>query len=61
MNILFAGDVMLGRLVNQKLKLRPPEFPWGSTLPVFKEADCRIINLECVISDKGRPWSATLE
>ena len=59
MNILFAGDVMLGRLVNQKLKLRPPEFPWGGALPVFKEADCRIINLECVISDKGRPWSAT--
>ena len=59
MNILFAGDVMLGRLVNQKLLRRPPEFPWGDTLPVFKEADARICNLECVISDKGRPWSAT--
>lgn len=59
MNILFAGDVMLGRLVNQKLLRRPPEFPWGDTLPVFREADCRICNLECVISDKGRPWSAT--
>ena len=59
MNILFAGDVMLGRFVNQKLLRRRPEFPWGDTLPVFREADCRICNLECVISDKGRPWSAT--
>lgn len=59
MNILFAGDVMLGRLVNRELQRKSPEFPWGDTLPVFKEADCRICNLECVISDRGRPWSAT--
>lgn len=59
MKILFAGDVMLGRLVNQRLKRAGPSYPWGDTLPAFQEADCRIINLECVISDKGRPWSAT--
>lgn len=59
MKILFAGDVMLGRLVNQRLKRAGPAYPWGDTLQVFEGADARIINLECVISDKGRPWSAT--
>lgn len=59
MRIVFAGDVMLGRLVNQMLKRTGPEYVWGDTLPVFREAQARIVNLECVISDKGRPWSAT--
>lgn len=59
MRLLFTGDVMLGRLVNRELTRRPPAYPWGDTLPKFKEADARIANLECVISDRGRPWSAT--
>ena len=36
MKLLFVGDVMLGRLVNQALKARPPEYPWGNTLDVFR-------------------------
>src|SRR5512135_977598 len=59
MKLLFVGDAMLGRLVNDALKDEPPEYPWGDTLPLFKEADFRAINLECVISDMGEPWSAT--
>jgi poly-gamma-glutamate capsule biosynthesis protein CapA/YwtB (metallophosphatase superfamily) len=59
MNLLFVGDVMLGRLVNAALKDRPPEYPWGETLSLFKEADARICNLECAISDWGTPWSTT--
>lgn len=59
MQFLFVGDVMLGRLMNQVLKERPPAYPWGDTLPLFQNADVRICNLECVISDWGTPWSAT--
>ncbi|MBW7956496.1 MAG: CapA family protein [Deltaproteobacteria bacterium] len=59
MKVLFVGDVMLGRLVNRELGRRRPEYPWGDTLPVFKGSDARIINLECVISDRGEPWSIT--
>lgn len=59
MKLLFAGDVMLGRLVNQVLKDEGPEYPWGDALPIFRNADLRICNLECVISDRGVPWSAT--
>jgi poly-gamma-glutamate capsule biosynthesis protein CapA/YwtB (metallophosphatase superfamily) len=59
MNLLFVGDIMLGRLVNAVLKERPPEYPWGDTLSLFHDADVRICNLECAISDWGTPWSAT--
>lgn len=59
MKLLFVGDVMLGRLVNEALKSRPAAFPWGDTLALFEDADLNICNLECVISDRGRPWSAT--
>jgi len=57
--VLIVGDVMLGRLVNQKLKEAPPTYPWGDTLPCFQEAVVSACNLECVLSDRGRPWSAS--
>ena len=50
---------MLGRLVNQMLKEAPPAYPWGDTLPYFRAAGVRVCNLECVLSDRGRPWSAS--
>src|SRR5260370_39803200 len=58
MRILLAGDVMLGRLVNQVLKGEGPAYPLGDTLPLFRSSDFRICNLECVLSDRGQPWSA---
>jgi poly-gamma-glutamate synthesis protein (capsule biosynthesis protein) len=59
MKLLFVGDVMLGRLVNETLKGAPPAYPWGDTLRILKDSDARICNLECVISDRGAPWSMT--
>ncbi|MBI5419034.1 MAG: CapA family protein [Deltaproteobacteria bacterium] len=57
MKLLFVGDVMLGRMVNRALKELPPEYPWGDTLEIFRDADARFCNLECAISDRGAPWS----
>lgn len=57
--LLFVGDVMLGRLVNDALKEAPPEYPWGDTLPLFHGVHWRCCNLECVISDRGEPWART--
>lgn len=48
---------MLGRLVNEVLASEPAEYPWGDTLPILHSADWRLCNLECVISDRGAPWS----
>ena len=55
---------MLGRLVNQHVVSHPslaPETIWGDTLPLFMSADCRLINLECVISTRGQPWKPMLK
>ncbi|CCB87111.1 putative uncharacterized protein [Parachlamydia acanthamoebae UV-7] len=59
MRIALMGDVMLGRLVNRVLKHRDPAYPWGNTLSILQNADLRICNLECVLSDIGNPWSTT--
>lgn len=48
---------MLGRLVNKALRHSPPSYPWGNTLPILQSADLRICNLECVLSNRGTPWS----
>jgi len=55
MQIAFLGDVMLGRLVNERLKTAGPTHPWGDTLPMLRRADLRIANLECVLADGGTP------
>lgn len=62
MRLALTGDVMLGRLVDeyviQNRSLRP-EALWGDILPVMLTADCRLINLECVISSQGEAWHPT--
>lgn len=55
MQIALLGDVMLGRLVNDQLKVADPTYPWGDTLPVLRQADIRFANLECVLADDGTP------
>ncbi|WP_376794725.1 CapA family protein [Thermogemmatispora sp.] len=57
--LLFLGDVMLGRFVNQVLQQTEASYPWGDILPLLLQADTRICNLECVLSDVGTPWSLT--
>jgi poly-gamma-glutamate capsule biosynthesis protein CapA/YwtB (metallophosphatase superfamily) len=60
--IALTGDVMLGRLVDQyviqNLSVRP-EALWSDVLPIMLAADCRLINLECVISNQGEAWHPT--
>lgn len=49
--LALAGDVMLGRLVNDALRHAEPSSPWGDVLPLLSNADWRCCNLECVVSD----------
>jgi poly-gamma-glutamate capsule biosynthesis protein CapA/YwtB (metallophosphatase superfamily) len=55
MRIILLGDVMLGRLVNRHLATALPGHPWGDTLPLLRSADALIVNLECVMADRGEP------
>jgi poly-gamma-glutamate capsule biosynthesis protein CapA/YwtB (metallophosphatase superfamily) len=60
--IALTGDVMLGRLVDQYViqnRSVRPEALWGDVLPIMLDADYRLINLECVISDRGEEWHPT--
>ncbi len=62
MQIALTGDVMLGRLVDQYVirnRSVRPESLWSDVLPIMLDADCRLINLECVISDRGEEWHPT--
>ncbi|MEX2492983.1 MAG: CapA family protein [Nitrospirales bacterium] len=64
MKIALTGDVMLGRLVNRHVVSNTSlasETIWGDILPLFIAADCRLINLECVISTRGQPWNPMLK
>jgi poly-gamma-glutamate synthesis protein (capsule biosynthesis protein) len=57
--IALTGDVMLGRLVDEQVirnRSVRPEALWGDVLPVMSSADCRLSNLECVISSHGEEW-----
>ena len=57
--VALVGDVMLGRGVNEALREVRPEEPWGNALPVLEEADLRIVNLECAVTEHRRPWTRT--
>ena len=59
MQIALTGDVMLGRLVDQYVIRNQsigPDKMWSDVLPLMLKADRRLINLECVISDRGCEW-----
>jgi poly-gamma-glutamate capsule biosynthesis protein CapA/YwtB (metallophosphatase superfamily) len=55
--LLFAGDLMIGRVVNEMLQEERPEYPWGDTLSLFRKAAWRFCNLECVLADSWDPAS----
>jgi poly-gamma-glutamate capsule biosynthesis protein CapA/YwtB (metallophosphatase superfamily) len=58
--LALMGDVMLGRKVAEALSYRMrPEEPWGGVMTLLDDADLRIVNLECAITDKERPWTRT--
>ena len=53
--IAIAGDVMLGRLVNETIAQRGFDYPWGNVSPVLNKADLFLINLEFTLTTETRP------
>jgi poly-gamma-glutamate synthesis protein (capsule biosynthesis protein) len=51
--MVIVGDIMLGGLPEQAM--RRGQDPFVHFAPIFKAADIRIGNLECVVSNKGEP------
>jgi poly-gamma-glutamate capsule biosynthesis protein CapA/YwtB (metallophosphatase superfamily) len=54
--LALAGDTMLGRGVAARLAEAPPESLFApAVVEAVREADLAILNLECCISERGRP------
>ena len=57
MKLALAGDTMLGRGVAATLAERPlHELVAPEVVAIAREADLFVLNLECCISERGRPW-----
>ena len=54
--LALAGDVMLGRGVNEMILMNGPLHPWGDLFPLVQTVDLFLINLECVIAESGEPF-----
>jgi poly-gamma-glutamate capsule biosynthesis protein CapA/YwtB (metallophosphatase superfamily) len=58
-SLALAGDTMLGRGVARTLATTPPEALVAPEVrAALGEADLVVLNLECCISERGRPWNA---
>ena len=55
--IALAGDVMLGRGVNETIRIRGFAHPWGNILPAIKESDAFLANLECALTSHTKHWT----
>lgn len=51
----FAGDVMLGRLVNEALDTRSATSVWGSMHPFLTQNDLNLVNLENAFTKNTHP------
>jgi poly-gamma-glutamate capsule biosynthesis protein CapA/YwtB (metallophosphatase superfamily) len=57
--IALAGDTMLGRGVGDKIAAAGPYDLFDDEVrQAFAGADLRVLNLECCVSGRGRPWLA---
>jgi poly-gamma-glutamate synthesis protein (capsule biosynthesis protein) len=50
--LALAGDVMLGRGVEEAIASRGHAWPWGDILPLLWEADLVLVNLECALTER---------
>ena len=59
LRIGLTGDVMLGRIVDERQQRRPVTAVWGNLLAHLQGLDGLFVNLECCLSTRGEPWQRT--
>ncbi|WP_049928077.1 CapA family protein [Halopiger goleimassiliensis] len=59
LEIGFTGDVMLGRVVDDRQRRRSVDAVWGDVGDRLRDLDGLVINLECVLSNRGSEWQRT--
>ena len=53
-NIGLAGDVMIGRTVDEIISRYGYAYPWGNMLPLIRSTDITIINLETTLTNSNK-------
>ena len=53
LRIGLTGDVMLGRIVDERQRRRPVTAVWGNLLEHLQGLDGLFVNLECCLSTRG--------
>ncbi len=61
LRLTFLGDVNIGGDVSRLASKHPPEWFWGDTLPLLREPDGVIGNLECPVTLRTAPWDETFK
>jgi poly-gamma-glutamate capsule biosynthesis protein CapA/YwtB (metallophosphatase superfamily) len=56
LRLALAGDVMLGRNVAEAIAARGFGSPWGDVMPLLREADLFLVNLECALTRSLERW-----
>jgi poly-gamma-glutamate capsule biosynthesis protein CapA/YwtB (metallophosphatase superfamily) len=55
--LALAGDTMLGRKVAEAIAVAGPQYVVDEeVVALTRSADLFVLNLECCISDRGKPW-----
>jgi len=52
-----GGDVNLGDRIGDAIAAHGPGHPWTGVAPLLRGADLALVNLECVVSNRGAPVS----
>lgn len=55
-SVAFLGDLMLGRGISRRLRDRTPDWFWGDTLPVLRQAAAVVANLESPLTTSDTRW-----
>lgn len=55
--VLFGGDVMLGRGVNEAMRRYGHDYPLGDIAHLTRNADLTVVNLECALTRSSRRWT----
>ena len=61
LRVMFGGDVMLGRIVNQAILRYGPDYPLGPVAQLMRSPDLTIVNLECAITSSTAIWPGALK
>jgi poly-gamma-glutamate capsule biosynthesis protein CapA/YwtB (metallophosphatase superfamily) len=51
--LMAVGDVMLAQSIGRRIVNKGVHVPFQRVLPIFSQADLRVANLECAISNRG--------